>query len=721
VDDVIQVDDKWYIAASSHQSDTRTQVLKEGDTFAVFDRLGEIGKTGHGEQGLYHRGMRHLSRWEMLIQGRRTMLLNSTMKRDNSSLVVELTTPDIQEDDHPVLPKGVLHASRSLVMQESTLYEHLTLGNYAEEPLDVEITYRFDADFHDMFEVRGTRREKRGELLPAQIHDRAVILAYRGLDGVLRRTGLYFDHSTAECQAEECRFRLRLMPRQEEKLSFSISCQCGTAEFCIGSHSSALRWSETRLKERRSNWSTVVTSNEAFNEWLGRSMADLQMLTTDTIYGRYPYAGVPWFSTPFGRDGLITALQTLWLQPQLSQGVLNFLAETQATEKDPQSDAEPGKILHEMREGEMSALGEVPFRRYYGTIDATPLFLVLAGRYFHRTGDLNLIQSIWPNLRRALQWIDDWGDADGDGFVEYQRQNSRGLVQQGWKDSDDSIFHADGTLAEGPIALCEVQGYVYEAKRLMAELAEEAGELEWSRKLCHEAEQLKEKFNATYWVEELGTFAIALDGRKRRCEVLNSNAGHLLYNGIVAEEHAARLVETLIAPRSFNGWGIRTIAENEPRYNPMSYHNGSVWPHDTALIAAGMARYRHHEGALKILNGLSDAADFLDISRLPELFCGFPRLQGHAPTLYPVACSPQAWASGSVFMALQGCLGLTFSHRKPQVRFDHPVLPDDLQWIRIENLRIGGGELDFILRRHPRDVGLNIERKEGDIEIVLRA
>jgi len=721
VDDVIQVDDQWYIAASSHQSDTRTQVLKEGDTFAVFDRLGEIGRTGHGEQGLYHRGMRHLSRWELLINGRRTMLLNSTMKRDNSLLVVELTTPDIQSEEQLLLPKGVLHASRSLVIQDSTLYEHLTLGNYAMEPLDVELTYRFDADFHDMFEVRGTHRERRGKMLPVQIHGRTVILAYRGLDDVLRRTGLFFDHNDAECTDSECTFRLRLNPHQEETILLTVSCRCGTAHFCIGSHSSAIQWTESVQQERRSAWATVVTSNEAFNEWISRSMADLQMLTTDTIYGRYPYAGVPWFSTPFGRDGLITALQTLWLQPELSRGVLNFLAATQATEKDPVADAEPGKILHEMREGEMSALGEVPFRRYYGTIDATPLFVVLAGRYFQRTGDLSLINSIWSQVRKALAWIDDWGDADQDGFVEYQRQNHHGLVQQGWKDSNDSIFHANGELAEGPIALCEVQGYVYEAKRLGAELAAHMGDLPFSAELARQAAELKERFHHAYWVEELGTYALALDGKKRRCEVLSSNAGHLLYNGIVKEEYAQRLVETLTSSHCYNGWGVRTIGDNEIRYNPMSYHNGSVWPHDTALIAAGMSRYRFNQDALKLLTGLFDAANFLDISRLPELFCGFPRLQGHGPTLYPVACSPQAWASGAVFMALQGCLGLTFAETKPQIRFDHPVLPEYLQWIRIENLRIGDGELCLVLRRHPRDVGLNVERKEGDLEIVLLA
>ncbi len=721
MDDVIQVDDQWYIAASAHQADTRTQVLKNGDTFSVFDRLGEIGKTGHGEQGLYHRGMRHLSRWELLVNGRRTMLLNSTMKQDNSLLVVELTTPDIMGIDKDILPKAVLHVSRSLVVLEPNLYEYLTLGNYALTPLDLEISYRFDADFHDMFEVRGSKRERHGEMAPVQVHDQIIILTYRGLDGIERRTGIHFDHPAASCRESECCIKIRLLPHTEETIQIAISCTSGKPHFCLGSHSNAIQKYQSASEMSQVTRATITTSNEQFNRWIGRSIADLQMLVTDTIFGRYPYAGVPWFSTPFGRDGIITALQTLWLKPALSRGVLSFLAATQATETNAESDCQPGKILHEMREGEMSALGEVPFRRYYGTVDATPLYVMLAGRYYHRTGDRAFIESIWPNILSALNWIDDFGDCDNDGFTEYQRQNVHGLVQQGWKDSDDSIFHSNGTLAEGPIALCEVQGYVYEAKVLAAELAEVLGEAGHAQRLRQQAAELKEKFNAAYWVESLGVYAIALDGKKRPCEVISSNAGHLLYCGIVDHRNASQLAATLMGESSFNGWGIRTIAERESRFNPMSYHNGSVWPHDTAIVGAGLARYGFRTESMKILTALFDAANLIDLARLPELFCGFKRLEGHAPTLYPVACSPQAWASGSIFMALQGCLGLTFSAEKPEVRFDHPVLPEYLQWIRIENLQLGNGVLDLTLRRHQRDVGLNVDRKEGDIDIVTIA
>ncbi|SFI10086.1 amylo-alpha-1,6-glucosidase [Planctomicrobium piriforme] len=721
MEDVILVNDQWYFSATSPRADARTQVLKQGDTFAVFDRRGEMGKSGLGEQGLYHLGMRHLDQWEILLNGRRPMLLNSTIKEDNSLLVVECTTPDIHDGNEVTLPKGTLHVFRSITVQDSILYEHLRLTNYSRNPLELVIEYSYGADFHDMFEVRGAHRARRGEALPPEIEGKRVTLGYRGLDDVVRRTIIEFDGEVLQLTDRIAKVRVRLKPGQEQTLHATIGCLSGNAQFCVVSYAEAVEGTKTRLRRREQQRARIVTSNEQFNHWIDRSLADLQMLTTETVYGSYPYAGVPWFSTPFGRDGIITALQTLWLDPELSRGALSFLAATQATEKDPKSDAEPGKILHEMREGEMSALGEVPFRRYYGTVDATPLFVVLAGRYFRRTDDLAFIRDIWPNIKQAVNWMNTYGDADGDGFVEYQRCNDRGLVQQGWKDSDDSIFHSDGSPAEGPIALCEVQGYVYEAKLLAAELAEALDERDWAAELRQQAAVLKEYFNEKFWVRSINTFAIALDGRKRPCAVRSSNTGHLLYNGIVDAQHAGAVAETLMSEQSFNGWGIRTIAEGEARYNPMSYHNGSVWPHDTGIAAAGLARYGDQSRALQLVSGLFEASQYLDNARLPELFCGFPRLEGHSPTLYPVACSPQAWAAGAVFMLLQACLGMTFSPTKPQICFDHPRLPETLQWVRISNLRMKQGMVNMTLRRHPRDVGLNIDEKEGDIDIVLIA
>jgi glycogen debranching enzyme len=462
----------------------------------------------------------------------------------------------------------------------------------------------------------------------------------------------------------------------------------------------------------------LTSSNELFNDWLDRSQADVAMLTARTEQGLYPHAGVPWFSDPFGRDGLIVGMQTLWMAPQISRGVLGYLAANQAADYDSAADAQPGKVLHEVRLGEMAATGEVPFSRYYGSHDATPLFVMLAAAYWRQTDDLGTVRDLWPHVERALSWIDTDADPDGDGFLEYNRQTDQGLAQQGWKDSWDSISHADGTLAAGPIALAEVQAYAYAARVGAAEMAEALGHPERAAALLDQAERLRDAFDAAFWDEELGTFAIALDGQKRRCRVRASNAGHVLFAGIARPERAAGVAASLMGDASFSGWGVRTLAAGEARYNPISYHNGSIWPHDNALVARGLARYGFHAEAVRILDGIFESSRHFDLARLPELFCGFTRRDGEGPTRYPVACSPQAWAAGAVFMLLEAALGMEVDAPARQVRLRHSRLPAFLERLSIRGLHVGDATLELELERQRHGVGIRVTRRSGDVEVV---
>jgi glycogen debranching enzyme len=710
--------EKFYIQATAGRGDERTRVLKHGESFGVFDRSGTIPAGGKGELGLFHDGTRFLSRLELLLDEQPLLLLASAADRQNA-LVTNLTNPDLAAGDRIILQRDSLHLLGSALLWQGAYYLRLAVRNYALAPIDLRLRLLFAADYADLFEVRGTPRRRRGRLLEPVVGRSSVLLGYQGLDDRVRRTRLVFSPAPAELSAGDALLRLRLASREEQVYELAVAFETGNqAPAVLGFGDAAAGVADGR-RGREALVVAIRSGNEQLDEWTYRSASDVALMATDTGHGLYPYAGIPWFSTVFGRDGIITALETLWMLPELARGVLRFLAHTQATADDPEHDAEPGKILHEMRGGEMAALGEVPFGRYYGSVDSTPLFVMLAGETWARTADRELLDAIWPHVERALAWIDDHGDLDGDGFVEYARRSSQGLASQGWKDSGDSISHRDGSLAEGPIALCEVQGYVYAARRRASELAAVLGKWERAAELERQAERLRERFEEAFWLEDLSTYALALDGAKRPCAVRASNAGHCLYGGIASAERAARVAATLTAEGSCTGWGIRTLDSAEARYNPMSYHNGSVWPHDNALIAAGFARYGLREAAAKLFGGLFAASAFFDLHRMPELFCGFSRRPHEGPTLYPVACSPQAWAAASVFLLLQSLLGLVVDAPKRQIRLERPELPRSLQKLRVRNLRVGGASVDLTFRRHLGDIGVTVDRKRGDVEVLV--
>ncbi len=710
---------QFYIPAAASLQERRPRTLKHGDTFAVFDHNGDVVSGPGSPEGLFHRDTRHLSHLHLAICDARPMLLSSMLRDDNATLTCDLTNPDLYEDERPLIGHDLIHIRRSKFLWNASCFERLTIRNFDRRRCGIRLTVDFAADFADLFEVRGSRRENRGTLHPAEVGQDTVTLAYSGLDGRRRETQLRFEPTPTRLEEGCAVFDLDLAPQGQATVFVEIRCEpepdrrTPCEQFFV-----ALRDARRALRNASSRATAIDTSNQLFNESVRRAVSDLYMLITEVPEGPYPYAGIPWFSTVFGRDGIITAMQTLWMDPAVSLGVLGHLAANQAETEDDAADGEPGKILHELRYGEMAMLGEVPFRRYYGSIDSTPLFVMLAGAYLERTGDEALLAGLWPNIERALGWIDDYGDRDDDGFVEYGRRRPEGLINQGWKDSHDSIFHEDGALARGPIALVEVQAYVYGAKRAAAAIARRLGRAERADALDGEAEALRRAFDAAFWDEALGTYVLALDGDKRPCRVNSSNAGHALFTGIALPERAPAVVANLMGSASFSGWGVRTIAASEARYNPVSYHNGSVWPHDNALIAAGFARYGFTREAARVFEGLFDASMYIDLRRLPELFCGFVRQRSQGPTFYPVACAPQAWAAVAPLYLLQSCLGLGFDPATCTVTFTRPALPAFLDRTVLRGLAVGSGELDVLLHRAGAEVAVHVLSRRGDVRVI---
>ncbi|KVN68053.1 amylo-alpha-1,6-glucosidase [Burkholderia ubonensis] len=684
------------------QADARNNqyVLKAGDAFVVSDALGDV--SGH-DDGLFVDDMRVLSKWRLTFGGRAPSLLSGATSADNASFTAHLTNRPLPPLGGHETPEGVIHIERMRVLANNVLYEALTLTNYGASEAEVPLSVSFAADFKDMFEVRGTHRARRGTIAQPRIDAGAVRLRYDGLDRVERAVTLNFSPAPDALSVDRADYRLTIAAQACVSIYLSVEATVGAARGeSPGCGRAALRTAlvavHRAMRARRATMARVRTGNPLFNAWLDRSLADLGLLTTQLDTGPYPYAGIPWFSTPFGRDAVITSLQMLWLQPSLARGVLRFLAAHQARETSAFRDAEPGKIMHEFRKSEMAATGEVPFALYYGGVDTTPLFVVLAGAYVEHTGDDALIDELWPALDRAIQWVSDKCDRNPYGLLDYQRTSERGLANQGWKDSHDSVFHADGRFPDGPIALVEVQAYACAAFDAMSACSQRRGHAADATRYALRARTLREQVEALFWMPDANFYGIALDGHGELCRVLASNAGHLLAFGLPDPARGAAVADALGSTLFQTGWGVRTLAAGQPRFNPMAYHNGSVWPHDNALAARGLARYGDKAAVLNLLRSLFEAAVSFEM-RLPELFCGFPRRRGEPPTAYPVACLPQAWAAGAPFMMLQACLGVSVDAARHEVRVERPALPEGVDWLRIDDLRVGDDSVSLTFRR----------------------
>lgn len=681
------------------------RTLKNGETFLFADERGDLSP--ETSYGLYRSDTRFLSRWQLKIEGMEPVFLLSEMKDDHD--LVLLTNPHIEKEGKVVLWRESLQLKRKRFIYQNHLYETIAVKSYHPQPIAFQLSLEFDADFKDMFMIRGFQNGKTGAVYERLNEKNCCRIKYCGKDGIQRQTSIYWnDVFPAYTEKQNVHFPITLEHLDEKIIELTVVTRIGDELHGVLSATEAYDFLQQQKICSRSHEPVLKTNSQTLNHLLNRGMRDLQMLATDIGEGLFPVAGLPWFAVPFGRDSLIAALQLLPFQPKVAQGTLRTMAKFQGKTYNAWRDEQPGKIMHEIRFGELANTNQVPFTPYYGSIDATPLFLILLGEYVLWTGDINLFLSLEENVQRALEWIDVDGDLDGDGFIEYERKSEKGIANQGWKDSEDAIVHESGEYAHAPIALCEVQGYVYRAKVLIARIYHHIGKKKISDVLQKQAEQLKVRFHKKFWMKDRRYYAIALDANKKPVGTITSNPGHLLYCGILDFARAKDVARMLVSEKMFSGYGIRTMGAGEAGYNPLSYHNGSIWPHDNSLIIAGLVQYGFTKEASRVAEGLIQAGTFFENFRLPELFCGFSQDAGR-PVPYPVACSPQAWAAGTPLLLLQSLLGLKVNSLEGFIQIS-PYLEGPFQSAECKNLKIGSGVLSFSVKQN---------RNHSDIQVKI--
>jgi glycogen debranching enzyme len=689
--------------------------LIDGKTFLSTTVAGDIMPPGAPDVGFFHDDTRFLSRLELRVDGYRTVVLSSSTEQTFASQI-ELTTGKSTMRETYEIPENTVHIRREQLLSSGTLYDNFSFENFNFQELELVIELAYEADFIDVFQVRGVARQKPGRYYQPIVRGDSIIFHYCGLDRVARETIIHFSPEPELVDGTTARWKLRLPPFKCFQLHTTIVPQVEGKRSRAGRPDFAqqLRLRREALAEWASHSTTFSSSNGIFNQMLGTCKGDFHALQIPEAKERVIAAGIPWFATMFGRDSIIAAYQSLMLNPRLATETLRVLAMHQGKEKNDWRDEEPGKILHEYREGEMTCAGEMPFGPYYGSVDATPLWLILLSETFNWTADEQLVKDMLPHAYRALEWIDSSGDLDGDGFVEYQRRSPKGLVNQGWKDSWDAILHRDGEPAKAPVALCEVQGYVYEAKYRMASLMRSFGDTRTADKLKKDATDMAKRFEKAFWMPKLGFYAMALDRDKRQTQVISSNAGQLLFTRMLPQERAKTITQRFMRSDMFSGWGWRTISRDERIFNPLSYHRGSIWPHDNSLIAHGMALYEFREPANRLFTALFQAALKFRDYRLPELFCGIERREHDDPVQYPVSCSPQAWASGAVFLLLMSALGIRPSAHRRELNIVNPSLPDFLEHLSIRNMRVGDSRVGLDFTRRGERTFCNVVDIEGD-------
>ncbi|GAC1323519.1 MAG: glycogen debranching N-terminal domain-containing protein [Chloroflexota bacterium] len=700
------------------------RIIKQGPIVFATNEDGSMDPSSTSSQGLFLADTRFLSTFQIRLNGVIPVLLGSSEEILFESSFLH-TNPDIP--DIPARGIGILQRN---TIQESDVNVHIVVANWSVRPISVELSVELGSDFFDSFEARGVKRLKRGQIIAPKVTENAVELGYEGLDQVTRCTRIETDPHMNRFEDNRVCFQVDLGINERKSMTLALSLTENSET------DASLPPTEEVSRLQKPAWfddcTRFTVSNQEVDAVMRRGVDDLEVLLTEFPDAWVPAAGLPRFGVPFGRDCLITGLETLIWNHNLSRDVLRFLAARQGKENNPWNYEQPGKIMHELHTGELARLKEVPFGRFYGSVDATPLFLVLGAEYLRWTGDLDLFRELKPHFEAAWTWIADYGEIDKSGYIQYQSHTAPklsaaaltvGLFNQGWKDNALAVVYSDGTIVtDHPVALAEVQGYYFRALTLWAELYRTMPESEGMRaeaaKLQARADALRERFNREFWMADKGYYAMALDKNHRHVDSITSNPGHCLWTRLIDDERAEQVVRTLMDDSMMTSWGIRTMASNEKAYNPFSYHDGSVWPFDNAIIAAGLKKYGYVEETQDVFDSLIDASVYFEYRRWPEVYCGVSRAVGGVLARQPDASRPQAWSAGAIFLFLQTILGIAPRPFSKHVDIT-PALPTCLTELVVENLCIAGGRLSLRLVRDGNAILMEIRDNPDELDIVI--